>query len=451
MDDESDSSICGFDPENGTWVVARRRKKKSKATFCSAITEPNAAIEKNEHDLLAEERNGRKDDAGNNVGDRDELQCNVCQSRFNVRSQGVPYSAYRALKDHCNFLSWICGECKESLKPAMLQDKPGQLAEAIATQTDAIKNLSSKCETTLAQLRAEQKALAEVVRITTSQLGELQKASVTIEEASKRSFADIVKGSCDEVIATLSSKIMTMSHHPTGEVLEKERRKCNIVVHNLPEPQASSRRDAVDSDCRLLMGIFKDVMHLNTRIATCYRIGRRQEDKPRMVVATFESEAMKLEVLRYAPELQHSGEWAMLYLNPDMTRTEREEAKTLREELRNRRKNCEQNITIRNKKIVVVPGTDEKYKNRQQARQQLKNAHSPGESETHSAYSSGAIQRLANRVGNIGKEVKKRSMTASEDINQDLGESTHNAFGNDKCLPRRQCHTEECATKTTQD
>ena len=449
MAEDSDSSICGFDPDSGKWIVAGRSKKKSTRT---AGNRSNPKDTTESEPFLTEEMKVKEESFGKKAGDQ-ELQCDVCHSCFSVKSQGVPYSAYHALEDHRSFLSWICDGCKSNLKTSSLGEKPGRMAEAIAAQTDAIKAMSCKCEAALTQLKEDQKALAEVVRRATLQPNDSQKTSVKAGEMNKPTFADIVKGSCDEVITTLSSKIMTMSQRPNGEALEKERRKCNIVVHNLPESPANNRSDAVDSDCRLLVGIFKDVMHLNTRIASCYRVGRRREDgKARMLVASFESEAMKRDVLRLAPELKHSGGWTMLYIHPDLTKSEREEAKALREELQNRRRNGEENLTIRNKKIVVLPGTDDRYQKRQLARQQLNTASSSGETGAYDAYATGAIpKQLFPRTGSTDNQMQTNS-TASA-VRAEMrgpGVPSRNTPENDKLVFQRECNTAKRHAKTAQ-
>ena len=80
------------------------------------------------------------------------------------------------------------------------------------------------------------------------------------EDDKKRqaSYADIIRESCDEVIETITSKIETIpkdqgvsrdsktSQQTAGivdSVLDKEKQKKNIVVHNLPEAMAETHAD----------------------------------------------------------------------------------------------------------------------------------------------------------------------------------------------------------------
>ena len=54
-----------------------------------------------------------------------------------------------------------------------------------------------------------------------------------------------------------------------------------------------------------------------------------------------------------APELRNSEKWGNIFITPDLTRTEREAAKKVRDELAVRRKAGEANLMIRKGKIVV--------------------------------------------------------------------------------------------------
>ena len=83
-------------------------------------------------------------------------------------------------------------------------------------------------------------------------------------------------------------------------------------------------------------------------------------------MVTFDSEAVKWDVIRAAPDIQYSSSYGNIFINPDLTRTEREAAKLLRDELKARRGNGERNLAIRNGKIVMVPGSDSRRQRRAQ-------------------------------------------------------------------------------------
>ena len=97
---------------------------------------------------------------------------------------------------------------------------------------------------------------------------------------------------------------------------------------------------------------------------------------------------------------------------PDLTKAERERARALREELQNRRKNGEQDLTIRNGRIVVMSGTDEKYREKQQKRQQLRNTD----------FSSGTDEKYK-------EEEKKRQQLRNTESREDTATQNTHATG----------------------
>ena len=187
------------------------------------------------------------------------------------------------------------------------------------------------------------------------------------DERRQASYADILKGSCGDMIKTINSKLDTLpkdqstpvrpapSQQIAGivdSVLDKERRKKNVVVHNLPEATAETHADRMTEDKSTFIQLVRDEFHLNIGASKCFRVGKTVPGKHRLLIVTLELEETKWEIIRLAPQLRHSERWPRVYLSPDLTRAEREEGRKLREELKRRRDNGEENLTIRNHKIV---------------------------------------------------------------------------------------------------
>ena len=198
-----------------------------------------------------------------------------------------------------------------------------------------------------------------------------QKARET--EKRQESYANIVKGSCIEVVKSISTKIGTIPreqkslNHPAGapsqqiagiidSVLDKEKRKKNIVVHNLPESNADTHADRMAEDKEKFSQLVKDEFHLRVSVSNSFRVGRALPGKHRLLIVTLDNEETKWDIIRLAPQLRNSELWPRVYLSPDLTKSEREEGKKLRDELKRRRDGGETNLTIRNCKIVDSPG-----------------------------------------------------------------------------------------------
>ena len=139
-----------------------------------------------------------------------------------------------------------------------------------------------------------------------------------------------------------------------SSVLDKERRKLNIVVMNLPEctPSADETREL--GDLYQFTSVIKNNLKLNIKATKCHRVGKLQEDRPRLLVVTLDNVETKQELLRMSSQFRSIPEWKNLYINPDLTPAEREANWKLRQELARRRAAGEEGIIIRQGAIVKL-------------------------------------------------------------------------------------------------
>ena len=306
-----------------------------------------------------------KFNCGVQVADGDNaVQCDKCKRWFHIKCQSIPEPAHEALvKYEC--LSWLCGKCKPSIENqvgdstckeknglALLEKKVQEISEALRQHT-----------TTIAQsLKDQEKVASEHFKL-------LEKVSKD-QWNQKTSYADIVRGSCDKVIKEvgakfemLPSKVVSKDATDTTMVmtkvfdsfLDKEKRKLNVVVHNLPEDESATLAQQNHRDQEMFTDVVKEGLKLVTRPTRSFRVGKKLEGKPRLLIVTLENSEIKAELLRLAPQLRHLTTWTRIYITPDLPKKEREENRKLREELFARRQAGEENITIRRGKIIKLP------------------------------------------------------------------------------------------------
>jgi len=48
-----------------------------------------------------------------------------------------------------------------------------------------------------------------------------------------------------------------------NEINDRDRRKCNIIIHNLPEPSPSSVQEEIHADTKTTEGIIKDKLSIS--------------------------------------------------------------------------------------------------------------------------------------------------------------------------------------------
>ena len=131
---------------------------------------------------------------------------------------------------------------------------------------------------------------------------------------------------------------------------EKERRKYNVCIQNLPESNATSADDrkAYDTmEARCMLA----AMRLQTiDVKSAVRIGKKSDDRPRPLMITLDSD--REQVLRRARFVRRYKDWQTVFIDPDRTPLEQEKFKETRAEFK-RRKEAGENIIMRDGKILT--------------------------------------------------------------------------------------------------
>ena len=118
---------------------------------------------------------------------------------------------------------------------------------------------------------------------------------------------------------------------------EKERRKNNIIVHNLPESVQPKRADAERDDCNRVDEMIVEAMRIddiNTIKAT--RLGgKRRDGKPRLLLCKLNNHRDR--VLRKARYVRMYEDWDNVFIDPDRTNLEQRQHELRRTEIRKQR------------------------------------------------------------------------------------------------------------------
>ena len=183
----------------------------------------------------------------------------------------------------------------------------------------------------------------------------------------KSSYADMVKKSCAQTVSEMTAQLSKMEEqnrpekaHPKeitealGSIMDKERRKLNVVVYNLPESEPNEFETREKKDKDQFVGAIQSSLRLDIKVSKCFRAGRIQADRPRLLIVTLNDLETKIELLRMSSQLRSIPEWKSLYIIPDLTLAEREERRKLRQELATRRSAGEENLIIKKGKIIKV-------------------------------------------------------------------------------------------------
>lgn len=266
------------------------------------------------------------------------VECELCLAWYHPACQGLNDVGYGVVCK--NALFWICKQCQKFV-PKFQSIMQGTTASQ--PESRHLARIEQKVDY-LSKAVLEQKVTAN--------------QALSSAEETKKLFADVVKGKDvrnDQTKTFTSEDIQKCFEKFQTEKDEQEKRKCNIVVSNMPESEASTGEERKREDITKLVDVIKDELRLNIRVENAFRAGKKQENRPRILIVTLSSEASKWDVLKTAKLLRESEDEVVrnIYINKDLSVQEREQQKKLRDEVKTRRAQGENVRIVRGKCVTV--------------------------------------------------------------------------------------------------
>lgn len=276
------------------------------------------------------------------------IQCERCDV-------WVCLSCAKLQKEEYDFLStrkdlhWYCKECEVHAVTAVSLDK------------DIEARCSSYLESVSTKITNMEEAISK--KADSSEIKELHDRFTKLEHLIAERPTPC-KGDDISSINDVESIVKNAIERNNAESRDIESRKCNILIHNVKESTEGDAAKRKSDDTEVVKEIFEAA---NLKLDTGYvrnvvRLGKKaqqvsesQEEpvtRPRLMKVTFKNSDARQDILRVAPEIRHSEKFSNTFVSPDMTPTQRQESKKLREELLRRRDAGEKDITIKNWKIV---------------------------------------------------------------------------------------------------
>ena len=273
--------------------------------------------------------------------DGEAIQCDLCCVWVHAECEGVSTEQYEKLSGIASTLCNVAYYCqlncchtriKQLIASFICQpvNGNGHVAELLNEHAAQGESLSSK----VVELSTQTSALEKQIKETLSSLGKL-----TLQSSS-------TSGSDNSGI------VPNVATNLVDELIDRENRKFNLVIRNLPETAEGGGE--VDKNH------FKSLcstLDLNVPSFTVTRIGKKIEGKYRVLLVRLPDLATKRQILSKSVQLRSKTTWKEVYVNPDLTRSERETQKLLRDELKARKEKGESDLIIRGNRIVKKRGT----------------------------------------------------------------------------------------------
>ena len=197
--------------------------------------------------------------------------------------------------------------------------------------------------------------------------------SLEVETKILRTDMDDVKTRLEKVEKKLQGSVKQEIGTALNEQVDIEKRKMNLIVFNLPEPENVEKtvwdlETKVARDTEAMTEIIKNELQIEipeNTIINARRLGKLDTEsegakkgspKPRPLRITFSDIKRKRDILTVAKNLRDSSNEIAkkLFINPDLTPEQRKQDQELRKEMWRRRTENNENVVIRRGEIVTV-------------------------------------------------------------------------------------------------
>ncbi|XP_063963743.1 uncharacterized protein LOC135156153 [Lytechinus pictus] len=301
------------------------------------------------------------------------IECEACEQWSCLECHSITTEVYKIFEVEENKMHWFCRNCEST---AISAAKQSVTKTAAAMKKD--RELEQVHDFNMLANKLETKITEKMNEVLQELRGSAKPAVVNSHVDSGkgyRNYADVAKSSvvgdmqdyADNTgplqAPSKGKQSMSLNNTNAGiaaveEMIERERRKNNLVVFNLPESTARSPKGRQDYDKKIVDELILDGMGIEgvevNKVTRLGGIGQNRFSKPRVTLIELQDSSTKNTLLRSAKNLRNKDMWATTYIAPDLTPNQRKQRKELYTELRLRRANGEENIGIRHGEIVKL-------------------------------------------------------------------------------------------------
>ena len=147
-----------------------------------------------------------------------------------------------------------------------------------------------------------------------------------------------------------NSRVQHQQQDIIQEINDRNSRRSNLIISGTQELKSGSVEERRKYDTETVSKVMHYLNLSDDYVVSTQRIGSRNSDSRLLRIVCIDP-SKKAEILRQATSLRRSDDFRGIYINPDLTPTQRKEAFTLKAELK-RRRQAGENVFIRYGNIV---------------------------------------------------------------------------------------------------
>ena len=263
----------------------------------------------------------------------------------------------------CGFCeNYFHTKCIEGMTPEFVEtcDKMNRLFGGSAFLCVICRKLATKLNKSMREVEKRMEEMEEKVK-----KAELERQVLASKVEKMESKSDQVKdkvvGMEKEIEAGVERAKKEVMNEIESERKEREDRSENLVVYGVKESEAEDAEERKEDDKKKVMELAEAIdVPINGELEVKFRAGKKAENgKPRPMIVRVEDEETRQKLLTNARKLARKEEWKTIYVSPDLTWQQREEAREeerkLREEAEKKTEEAKNSGRGEGKYVVVGP------------------------------------------------------------------------------------------------
>ncbi len=274
------------------------------------------------------------------------VKCSTCRQNFHAKCQHVSEKTYEAINDEDIDMDWYCTACKVVTRN--MSQNMARLDQRVTALETAMDDKVDKDEVKRINKALDDKADKEAVEQLTRQVETMvqEKTDKDTEELSKLLEEKLKE---QREIIEKNKTLQTGSDAKTfaeavKEMENRDRRKNNLIFHNIKESSAVNPDVRRAEDVSFVMRILRENLKVESEIQTdqegkamAKRLGSKKANNSRSLMVTFRPIDVP-RILKKAKKLAEADneEIRKIVIKPDQTPFQREEEKKLVKEKNDR-------------------------------------------------------------------------------------------------------------------
>ena len=317
---------------------------------------------------------------------KEELTCYGCKLTFGINTVNIDQPTFNKIRETKNFgTRWHCSSCliktipKETMPceldyKQILKEELGKIQQNFNQQLELFKisiittiqnchkphteTTSSYANILCKNLRSQTRNVTMQVPVTSSVIATPSPANaipspITATSSPATAISSPITVTPSPVVTTVVPATPPIPIDPE-ELRQRKRKKLNVILYSLPESTNPNESVAYQEDMLKLKDVLFEKDGFNPEhVKRAYRIGIKSMEKTRPIRIIFTNESTRANVLSMKDLIyKNDSEIVKLFTNEDRTPMQLEQQKILVQELKMRREEGEEDITIRNGQIV---------------------------------------------------------------------------------------------------